>query len=230
MEISKRLETIAGYVPLGSNVVADIGTDHGYIPIYLIKNKIANRCIACDINAMPLKSAKQNIINHNMENQIETRLANGLSKLKVGESDVIIIAGMGGMLIIDILEDNLDTVKAAGLLILQPQLDEEKLRRYIHSISFTILDEKMIYEDGKYYNIIVAKPGYEEKYSQKEYILGAKLIESKNPILKEYIRHKISSLNIIKNNIKEIESENSKKRLNEVETELYIYKDVFECL
>jgi len=230
VEISKRLKTIASYVPIGSNVVADIGTDHGYIPIYLIKNNIANKCIACDINAMPLESAKQNIINHSMENQIETRLANGLSKLKIGEANVIIIAGMGGMLIINILEDNLDTVKAVGLLILQPQVDEDMVRRYLHSISFSISDEKMIYEDGKYYTIIVAKPGREARYSQEEYMIGAKLIENRDPTLKKYIEHKRGNLNKIKNNIKEIKSESSKKRLNEVEKELSIYEDVLECL
>jgi len=230
VEISKRLQTIANSVPVGINTVVDIGTDHGYIPIYLIKNNIANRCIACDINPMPLSNAKKNITHYNMDNQIETRLSNGLSKVAIGEPDAIIIAGMGGMLIIDILKEKQEVVKAVGLLILQPQLDIIEVRKYIHSIQFTIIDEQMVYDDGKYYTIITAMPGYESPYSETGYIFGEKIIEKKDIVFKEFLKNKLNNLNILEGNISKIKTINSKKRLEEIRKERQMYEGVLECL
>lgn len=228
MEISKRLQTIANSVEIGTNMVVDIGTDHGYIPIYLIKNKIANKCIACDIRPMPLSNASKNISYYSMENQIETRLSNGLEKIKPGEPDAIIIAGMGGMLIIDILKDSLEVVKAAGLLVLQPQLDIMSVRRYIHTIDFTITNEQMIYDDGKYYTVITAKPGVEKPYSKRGYMFGQKLLEEKNLVFQDFTKSKVKELTILENNILRVDTPNSKKRLKEVREELGIYKEVLE--
>lgn len=230
MEISKRLQKIASFVPVGTNQVVDIGTDHGYIPIYLIKNKIAKKCIACDINPMPLSNAKRNIKAYNMMGQIETRLSNGLSEIKIGEPDVIICAGMGGMLIIDILKGKLEVVKAAGLLILQAQLDIIEIRKYIHQIEFTITKEQMVYEDGKYYTIIVAEPGEESPYSELEYMFGKKIIQDKDLVFKEFISYKMKELNNLKEAISKIETEHAQKRLNEIQQKLLIYKEVFRCL
>lgn len=230
MELSKRLQTIASYVPPDTNVVADIGTDHGYIPIYLIKHKIAKSCIACDINPMPLSSAKANISNYNMEDQIQTRLGNGLSKLEIGEADVIVMAGMGGMLIIDILKESLEVVKASGLLILQPQLDSIAVRKYLHTIQFKVVAEEMICEDGKYYTVIVAKPGKDECYSEIDYLLGKKNIEKPSGAFKDFIHHKIQALKDIEENIADIKTDNGQKRLDEIKKEIVIYKEVFKCL
>lgn len=230
MEISNRLQTIANCVPIGTNVVVDIGTDHGYIPIYLIKNKTANKCIACDINPMPLSNAKKNITHYKMETQIETRLSNGLSKIKIGEPDAVIIAGMGGMLIIDILKENTEVVKAIGLLILQPQLDIIEVRKYIHSIEFTITDEQMVYDEGKYYTVITSKPGRENMYSELDYMFGKKLIEKKDLVLKEFLQNKLKNLEVLRNNISKVETINSIKRLGEIKKERRLYKEVLKCL
>ena len=230
MEISNRLKAIANCLPVATNVVVDIGTDHGYIPIYLVKNKIANKCIACDINPKPLQNAKNNISHYKMEAQIETRLGNGLSQIKKGEADAIIIAGMGGMLIIDILKENIEVVKAAGLLILQAQLDIMEVRKYIHSIEFTIVDEKMIYDEGKYYTIITAKPGQENSYSEIGYMFGEKIIEKNDVVFKEFINNKLSNLEVLERNISKAKTENSVKRLEEIRNEMQLYKEVLKCL
>lgn len=230
MEISKRLQTIASLVPPNTNMVADIGTDHGYIPIYLIRNNIAKKCIACDINRAPLMSAKQNINAYKLTHFIETRLGDGLSKMNPGESDVIIIAGMGGMLMIDILNKDLGIVKVAPLLILQPQLDVDKVRKYIHSINFTIIDEQMVYEDGKYYTIIKATAGKEKPYSHIEYLFGKKLMENQPAILKEFISKKTDELIKIQANLKDKDTSHVQKRLEEIEKELLTYKEVLGCL
>lgn len=230
MDISKRLKTIANYVPVGTNCVVDIGTDHGYIPIYLIKNKIAKKCIACDINPLPLNNAKANIASYGLSDQIETRLSNGLAKINMGEADAIIIAGMGGMLIINILEEKKALVKAVGLLILQAQLDIVEVRRYIHSINFTIIDEQMVYEDDQYYTIIKAQPGYEKPYSTIGYLFGQKNIDKKEPILKQLIGSEIQRLNLLDKNIAKNKTRQAQKRLSEIREEIATYKEVYECL
>lgn len=230
MEISKRLKTIADYVPVATNLVVDIGTDHGYIPIYLIKNKMANKCIACDINLMPLNNARTNIASYQMEDQIETRLSNGLAKINMGEADAIIIAGMGGMLIINILEEKKELVKAVGLLILQAQTDIVEVRKYIHSINFTIIDEQMVYEDDQYYTIIKAEPGYEKPYSPVGYLLGQKNIDKKDSILKQFIWVEIERLKRLHNNISQNQTIQTRKRLAELKEEIAIYQEVYKCL
>lgn len=230
MEISKRLSMIAQCIPPNTNIVADIGTDHGYIPIYLIQNNIAKKCIACDINPKPLLNAKQNISISRMEQYIETRLGSGLSRLKQNETDVIVIAGMGGMLIIDILEKDLNIVKGASLLVLQPQLDIDKVRKYLHSIEFTILEEKMVYEDGKYYTILKAVPGIELPYSSSEYLFGKTLIDSQNPILKEFISSKLKEFTIVKDKLVNKKTIQAQNRLEELKKEITVYKEVLRCL
>ena len=105
MELSKRLYAVASLVTEGASV-ADIGTDHGYVPIYLMKNKIASKVIALDINKGPLERARMHVIGHGLKGQIETRLSDGLKNVKPGEVDTMIAAGMGGGLVIKILNDS----------------------------------------------------------------------------------------------------------------------------
>ena len=229
MDISKRLQTIVNCVPLGTGTVVDIGTDHGYIPISLIRSKRASRCIACDINPMPLSNAKKNISHYKMDSHIETRLSSGLAQIKPGEADAIIIAGMGGMLIIDILREKLDLVKAVGLLILQPQLDIIEVRKYLHAIDFTILEEEMVYDEGKYYTVITSKPGKQAPYSEIEYMFGQNIIEKKDMVFKGFIESKITEFNNLENNLSKAQTTQADKRLKEVKEEIRIYKEVLEC-
>jgi len=230
MELSKRLQMIANCVPKNTHTVVDVGTDHGYIPIYLIKNKIAKRCIASDINLNPLNNAKSNIHHYKMNDYIDTRLGSGLSKVTVGEADAIIVAGMGGMLIIDILRDDLEIVKAVGLLILQAQSDIPFLRKYLHAINFSIVGEKMLYEDGKYYTIIIAKSGIEKAYLEIEYLLGKKLIETKSPTLQSYLNCEIKRLNQLIESLCNKKTKQAQKRLQQLKKEKKLYKEVLVCL
>lgn len=186
MELSKRLKAVADLV-LPCEVMADIGTDHGYVPITLCLQEKVKRAIACDIKKGPLQKAVENIHNCQMEERIETRLGAGLEKIMHGETETIVIAGMGGMLMIDILAQSLEIVKGSRQLVLQPQLDVDKVRRYLHQIGFTITEEIMVWEDKKFYNVLSAQPG-EEVYSQEEdYLFGKVLIEKKDSVLKEYL-------------------------------------------
>ena len=157
-------------------VLADIGTDHAYLPIEACRKNLCEKAIACDIAAGPLKIARANIKEAALENRVETRLGDGLLPLGENEADCIVIAGMGGKRIIEILEKE---PKKAGLyenakLILQAQHDLEELRRFLHSQMYNILEERLVRERGKFYVIIVAKKEIQRinSWSDAEYFLG----------------------------------------------------------
>lgn len=229
MEISERLKTVASFVR-ESRSIADIGTDHGYIPIYLYKEEIIDRAIACDINREPIKRAESNINMYHLGNVIETRLGNGLCPIKAGETDGIVIAGMGGMLMIDILKTFPDKLEAVKELILQPQSDIECVRKFLHSRNFKIDDEQMLYEDGIYYTVIRAVLGKETYDSKKDYVFGKINIDKKSAALKKYLYNTMQKNGKISENLKRVHTENSANRLKELAEYQKMCKEVYECL
>lgn len=160
--ITPRLQCIADHV--FGNTAADIGTDHAYIPIKLIEDGICEHVIASDIKEGPLEIARQNILKYNLSDKIETRLGGGLSPLKKGEADAIIIAGMGGEMIEAILKDDEETAKAANLIVLQPMNSQYELRKYLIHNGYCITDEDIAIEGFKVYNVIIAKSGHQDKF------------------------------------------------------------------
>ena len=120
MELSKRLTAVAGLVTEGASV-ADIGTDHGYIPIHLIEQNLSPKVIAMDINKGPLERARIHIAGYGMSDRIETRLSDGLAAVKPKEVEEMIVAGMGGGLVIHILEEGKQIVSTLKGCILQPE-------------------------------------------------------------------------------------------------------------
>lgn len=216
MELSKRLYAVAGLVTEGASV-ADIGTDHGYVPIYLIKNKIASKVIAMDINRGPLERAKMHIIGHGLKGQIETRLSDGLKMIKPGEVDGMIAAGMGGSLVIKILEDSKEVVDYLSFAILQPQSEISKVRKYLHDNGLIIVDEDMVEEDGKFYPMMKVVHGESEKYEEYEYIYGKRLLEKKHPVLQKFLlREQYIQESIVEQLSKHIESESAEQRTREI--------------
>jgi ribosomal protein L11 methyltransferase (prmA) len=187
MKLSKRLQTIADFVKKGA-VVADIGTDHAHIPIYLIKNNIISRAYACDINAGPLEKAKENINYYGVKN-IELRLSNGLEKLKTDEADTFIIAGMGGELITDILERGRRFFDTERKFILSPHTKTDEVRKYLLSNGFEITKEDMCIDEGKFYTVMEAVyMGETFSYTKGELLFGKYLIDIKNSVLFEYLK------------------------------------------
>ena len=197
MKLSKRLQTIADFVKKGA-VVADIGTDHAHIPIYLIKNNIISKAYACDINKGPLEKAKENINYYGVKN-IELRLSNGLEKLKTDEADTFIIAGMGGELIIDILDRGQGFLDKKNTFILSPHTKIEEVRNYLLRKGLKILKEDMCIDEGKFYTVMEAVyMGKTFSYTKGELLFGKYLIDNKNPVLFEYLKkEKQKYLNII---------------------------------
>lgn len=229
MDASLRLFKIANMVDK-CDTVADIGTDHGYVPIMLINNNICNSAIACDINPGPLKKAKLNIDMEGLPGKIKLRLGAGLSVLKENEAQCIIIAGMGGNLIRDILEENIEVAKVCDSLVLQPVQNPEVLREYLYRKGFFIIDEDLCYDENKYYEIIKVKYLGEPKSVESIYYeISRKLIEKKHPLLKEYISKKITSYKNILNNINE-NTEMAEKRKREINEKLYKLEGILRCI
>ncbi len=185
LNLNPRLRKIAELVP-PNRCTADIGTDHGYIPIELVNKGITLHGIASDINKGPLLRARANIQKHNLESSIETRLGSGLSTLSPGDAEVIIIAGMGGILISEILKVSKEIVNSAKLLILQPMTAVTELRQYLVENGFKIESEHLVAEEDKLYNIIVASPNGSCHYTLAELYLGKNLDKTSPDLFSRY--------------------------------------------
>lgn len=227
MELSKRLEAIAELVTV-TKCIADVGTDHGYLPIWLIEQNRCAKVIAMDINEGPLKRAQSNIAMHQLQKHIETRISDGLVKLEADEAQGIIIAGMGGGLTIRILSNSFPLVKHLEECILQPQSEIDKVRQYLWENNLHIVQENMIEEDGKYYPIMRVVHGSDAPYSEKELLYGRCLIRDKNPILKRFLQKEIQSKEKITSELLANKSENAIKRLHVVSEDLRRAKEVLE--
>jgi len=211
MKLSPRLQSIADFVPKGS-VVADIGTDHGYIPVYLVEKDISSKIIASDINKGPLINAKTFIDKKGFSSKIETRLGSGLQVLKPREVDTVIVAGMGGLLITEILEDSSNLTQDIHSFILQPMVASEDLRRYLIANNYKIIAEKLAKEGDKYYEIIYAGRGQESVENDIYYEVGKKLFENKDELLGEFLQFKIGKIEKILKSIEEKGSDNTEDK------------------
>lgn len=177
-----------------SKVLADVGCDHAYISINLLENGKAERIIASDLREGPLNIAKDNIKLEGFEERIETRLCAGLCGYEAGEVDTILISGMGGMLVKEILSESIDVVRRADTLILEPQSDLRVVRAYLKDIGFEIIDEDMLNEGGKYYQIMKAVKSKERMEvcedigAMAENEFGPILIKKKHPVLLGFLK------------------------------------------
>lgn len=160
--VSKRLERIAYYIPTGSRL-ADIGSDHAFLPLYLSERNMIKSAIAGEVHRGPFQAAQRNVAAAKFTAEIHVRLGDGLDVIQHGEVDVISIAGMGGSLIASILERGKHKLKGITRLVLQPNVGEEVLRRWLYENGWTLIDEEIIEEDGKIYEIICAEPVQESE-------------------------------------------------------------------
>ena len=219
MELSKRLKAVAELVTPGMRL-ADVGTDHGYIPIYLTEAGVIPSAIAMDINKGPLERAKEHIREHGLEGKIQTRLSDGLKDLQMNEADCIIAAGMGGGLIIRILSEERDTAGSLKELILQPQSEIDSVRKYLTEEGYRIVAEDMVYEDGKYYPMMKAVPcmagAGEIPYSEEELEFGRVLLQQAHPVLGQFLEREMEIQNRILSALESQESVRAKKRMEEI--------------
>lgn len=194
MELSKRLNFIIKNIDKTS-VLADIGTDHGYIPLYATQNGICDKAIAIDINKDPLDKARLNAILEGAGDELEFRLGDGLNPLEKDEVEAVIIAGMGGNLIRDILEESIDKVTSLNYLILVPAQNPEVLREYLYNNDYEIISENLCEEDGIYYELfkVRKKEGESMGLDSIYYEISPKLLMQKHPLMKDYLNSKVDN-------------------------------------
>lgn len=228
MELSLRLKCITNMIEHCDSVV-DVGTDHGYIPIYLVKNNVVKRAIASDINKGPVEKARSNVFANNTSSEITCRLGGGLSTVNAGEVEVAIIAGMGGNLIRDILDADLAVVKKFKYIILQPVQNAEVLREYLYSTGYDILDEEICLDEGKFYEIIKVKYNTKPVILEDIYYEISKiLLNKKQTVMKEFVQYKLQKYTQIYNTLNE-DTEASRNRKNQLYDVTSRLKEFLKC-
>ncbi|MDD3241525.1 MAG: class I SAM-dependent methyltransferase [Bacilli bacterium] len=193
MKINNRLKAISNYIEDNSNII-DVGCDHSLLGIYLCLNRNNIKVIASDINKNPLIQAKANIEKYNLYDKIEVKLGNGIDTIDE-KTDTIVISGMGGKTIIDILNDK-RKIKNINKIVLSPNNDINLVRKHLIKMKYYISNEELIKEKGIVYTILEFKKG-KKRYNKLEILYGPILIKNKEQLFLELI-------------------ENEKKRLKEI--------------
>lgn len=216
----KRLEILVSYID-ENKIVADIGADHGITSIKVYEEKNPKKVIATDISANSLQKLRDKLQNNNYN--IETIVTDGIYALNQ-EVNQIIISGMGGFLIAEILEKGIEVAKKAEKLVLQPNNSQTHLRKWLHDNNFEIIDENICKEEGYFYNIIIAefKENVEvEKYSKEAfYKYGKDNVLNKDIITKEIIEIEIQDLKDVYDRIEKIDTEKTNRRKAEILEEI----------
>ena len=212
IKLSQRLQAIADMVPQGAKV-ADVGTDHGFLPCWLAQENKVAQAIACDINAQPLALAQKNIADYAVGDVVSTRLGNGLAVIEPGEVDVVTIAGMGGNLMIEILDGAPKVVDRLRRIILQPNIGAEAVRIWAEKNRWQIVREDLIRENDRFSVIIAMEPGRSLKpMSAVELYLGPKLLEEQHPLLGLYISEEWDKAQYVLAQLAQSSTEESRRR------------------
>ena len=184
--LSARLACVASLVPAGARV-ADIGSDHAYLPAALVLDGKIDFAIAGEVVKGPYENAVHEIKDHQLEGKVIPRLADGLAAIEPADKvDTITIAGMGGSLIASILEKDKNKLTGIKRLVLQPNVGESQLRKWLMNNHYQIMTEKIIEEDNHIYEIIVAEPSVVPfRYSKYELDFGPFLLENKGPVFRK---------------------------------------------
>lgn len=219
LQISRRLKAVAALVSPGL-VLADVGCDHGYIPIYLIQKGQIPRAIAMDINQGPLLRAREHIREWGLEAYIETRLSDGLKALEPGEAQCLVIAGMGGPLMERILTQGAPVLKDMKELILQPQSEIGHFRQFLAENGYRIIEEDMVEEEKKYYPMMKAVQGSMNYTKKAEYLYGKKLLEKRHPVLREFLEKEDRASREHLKKLTQVETSSAEKRKEELQEEI----------
>lgn len=226
---TQRIEKMASLVPVGK-VVADIGTDHAYLPVYLLRNSIVPRVIAIELNPGPLKTAKSTVKKYNLQEKVEVRSGDGLQPLEPGEADVIVIAGMGGSTINSILAGSPEVAKSFEKLILQPMNEVHLVRSYLQSHGFRLVDEELVLEDNRYYEVLVAQPGHSSEFNEMLLEIGPILFNKKHPLLAGYLEEKILHYKQVIDSLDRSSKVGAQEKKNYFEQKVYFLEKVISCL
>ena len=224
IKLSNRLKKIAELVDFGATVI-DVGTDHGYVPNFLCEKKISRDIIATDISKNSLEKSIELTRERDNEKYIRNILANGIVK---ENRDNIIIAGLGGIQIAEIILNSIEIARSAKKLILQPMQKTNILRRELNNMGFEIIDEEIIFEDDRYFEIILARySGQIKKIEEVDFYFSKSLIEKKDKVYLDFLRERQRELEKILSNINN-DSDRTKKRSGELKSLLIRTKEAID--
>ncbi len=230
VSLSKRLESIVELAGHG-DTLCDVGCDHAHVPIRLLQNGQFRKAIGMDVIEGPLGKARGNLELYGMTDDVELRLSDGLDAFQEGEADTLVVTGMGGTLMRGILLREPDKTRSFNALVLGPQSDPDKVRAAVRELGFSLEDERLIYEDGKYYPVLRAvvaaqhstdpqqrrepdlqgfrsagpalfPPEIPEKLCREaEDLFGPVLLRRRDPVLREFLVRRIAVLEKIMNSV-----------------------------
>lgn len=227
MRIKKRLQLIATKIPKGSKI-ADIGTDHAYLPIYLVTEGICPKVIATEILPGPYLKAKENIEKFGFVDCIELRYGSGFKPLIPKESDIAVISGMGAMTIIDILEESKQIASSFQNIILQPMKNVVELRKYLLTHCYKIIDEDVCKEGRKFYEVLTVKSVETLAFVETDVLFGPVLRHKKDPITVSYMKYQEKRLKMIIESLKDSQRTDSKQMALEYKKRLDALREVIK--
>jgi len=229
-QLSMRLAAVAAFVPEGAKL-ADIGSDHAYLPCYLANKGLISSAIAGEVVEGPFLSAKRQVETEGLENIIQVRMGNGLEVISSNEADCITIAGMGGALIAEILEAGKDKIGQVTRLVLQPNVSAISVREWLRDNGWELIKESILEEDGKIYEILVAEKGIPDRPYEKGLgmglLFGPFLLEQKNDVfIKKWTIEKENWQRIIKQLDQARETEETKRKKEEIFEKIKLAEEV----
>lgn len=228
MELSQRLRKVADRVPEGA-VLADIGTDHGRLPVWLMEQGRISEAFACDVRPGPLSRARELILEQGLSDRIHPVLSDGMEALEPGKITAVTIAGMGGRLTARILLADLERKSGilCGLtdLILQPQSEWDVVRRAVHDCGFRIAGEEMVEEREQFYLIIHSCPGG-ERYEEAEYAWGRFLESGRDPVFRRFLLRQLEKTEALLEALSAENTEAARRRSRELTAEQQRQKEV----
>ncbi|MEC5187358.1 tRNA (adenine22-N1)-methyltransferase [Geobacillus thermodenitrificans] len=226
--LSKRLATVASFIPKGA-VLADIGSDHAYLPCYACLHGYATKAIAGEVADGPLRSAQQQVEKSGLSHLISVRKGDGLAVIAPGEADCITIAGMGGALITRILGDGEEKLAGVKRLILQPNIGAELVRRWLLDHGWELVAERILKEDGQIYEVLVAECGDARRpyrNLEAELILGPFLLQENSEVFREKWQRELQHWKrIIADLAEKGESESAREKKRELETKVQLVEE-----
>ena len=219
-KLSKRLERVTSYIPTGS-VLADIGSDHAYLPCYAVKEGLVEKAIAGEVVEGPYQSALNQVKESELDAFISVRKGNGLEVLTPGEATAITICGMGGSLITSILENGKSKLSGKETLILQPNIGAQFIRKWLVAEGWQLKAEEIIEEDEKIYEILVAEKGesltpYQGLTFEAAELMGPFLLKEKNEIFLKKWTLELKHWNKILKQIESSENERTQEKKEEI--------------
>ncbi|CAH1209151.1 MULTISPECIES: class I SAM-dependent methyltransferase [unclassified Paenibacillus] len=247
MKLSNRLQLIHDQIPEGSRL-ADIGSDHALLPVAAVRSGRAALAVAGEVNQGPYEAARKQVSDAALEGQITVRRGDGLEVISKGEVDVITIAGMGGALIASILDRGYDKLDEVSLLVLQPNVGEDILRRWLLEHGWVVVAERLLEEDGKIYEIITAMPQSQSPIANEEVYrprplgngieltqdlllrMGPYLVDRPNEVFFAKWESEIAKLQGVADSIARSDSDTARDKASEVERLITSLKEVLTCL